>query len=256
MLKYQTSLRNGIIRVHGCCGVYAVAGTADSSLAIFRGLDCQIAAGEHVAFVGLSGSGKSTLLKLLLGFYFPQQGQITINGTPLKNINVMHFRSNIGVVLQDGQLMNGTILENIIGHSTATEEEAWRILSELSLDGFVAALPMGIHTMVAQHMGLLSGGQKQVLLIARALAGNPKLLILDEATNSLDNAVQELITNRINQLDMTRITIAHRLSTIRHADKIFVLHEGVITQAGTYQELISQDGLFYHLVKSQKSHFH
>jgi ABC-type bacteriocin/lantibiotic exporter with double-glycine peptidase domain len=223
----------------------------DSKISILHGLNCQISCGQHVAFVGLSGSGKSTLLKLLLGFYLPQQGHIEINSKRLQDIDLLRFRSSIGVVLQDGQLMNGTILENIIGHSAATEEDAWNILSELELCQFVATLPMGIHTVVSQYLNLLSGGQKQMLLIARSLVANPQLLILDEATNSLDNPVQEMVTNRINQLGMTRITIAHRLSTVKHVDKIFVLHQGTISQAGTYQQLINQKGLFYQLARSQ-----
>ena len=234
------------IRMQDVCFSYP-----NAKIAILRGVDCHISNGQHVAFVGLSGSGKSTLIKLLLGFYRPQQGLITINGEPLHDLDLLKFRANIGVALQDGQLINGSILENIIGHSVATEEDAWNILSELELGSFVAKLPMGIHTMLSQHRNLLSGGQKQTLLIARALVSNPQLLILDEATNSLDNPSQEIISNRINQLAMTRITIAHRLSTVKDLDKIFVLHQGKISQAGTFEQLINEDGIFYQLAQSQ-----
>ncbi|CEG55760.1 Xenobiotic-transporting ATPase [Legionella fallonii LLAP-10] len=222
----------------------------NSKISVLKGVNCQISQGQHVAFVGLSGSGKSTLIKLLLGFYFPQQGQVAINGKPLQELDLPRLRSNIGVALQDGQLMNGSILENIIGHSAATEEEAWQMLAELGMHQFIHALPMGIHTVVAQHMNLLSGGQKQMLLIARALVGKPQLLILDEATNSLDEVVQEMVIKRINQLAITRITIAHRLSTVKDVDKIFVLHQGVIAEAGSYQQLLKQEGFFAQLATS------
>ena len=219
----------------------------DSKRWILRELNCFISRGQHVAFIGLSGSGKSTLLKLLLGFYTPQQGQVEMDGKPLQDVELLKFRSNIGVVLQDSQFMPGSILENIISHTNATEEDAWQVLASLGLDAFIMGLPMGIHTAVSQHINLLSGGQKQLLFIARALMGAPQLLLLDEATNSLDNQAQEMVMNRIDQLKITRITIAHRLSTIRNVDKIFVLDQGKIVEAGDYQHLMDEKGLFYQL---------
>ncbi|AHE67565.1 ATP-binding cassette domain-containing protein [Legionella oakridgensis] len=223
----------------------------DSQMQVLHGVDCLISPGQHVAFVGLSGSGKSTILKLLLGFYFPQQGHVEIDGRRLCEMDLSKFRSNIGVVLQDSQLMYGTIFENIMGHMQTIEEAvAWQVLATLGLDEFVAALPMGIHTMVSSSF--LSGGQKQLLLIARALVGNPKLLLLDEATSSLDNRTQTMVISRINQLKITRVTIAHRISTIKNADKIFVLHQGKIVQTGTYQQLMKQKSLFYQLANTQE----
>ncbi len=220
----------------------------NANMWILRGINCFISSGEHVAFIGLSGSGKSTLLKLLLGFYTPQQGQIEINGKRLQGEELLNFRSNIGVVLQDSQFMPGTILENIIGHTHATEEDVWNVLRSLGLEELMMQFPMGIHTMISQDISVLSGGQKQLLFIARALVGKPKLLLLDEATNALDNQAQEMVTKRINQLQITRITIAHRLSAIKNVDKIFVLDQGTISQSGNYQQLLKDEkGLFYQL---------
>lgn len=222
-----------------------------SKRAILCGLNAQIDKGQHVAFVGLSGCGKSTLLKLLSGFYLPQQGQVELNGVALTQIDVQAFRSQMGVVLQDEVLHHGTLLEQIIGYSMADEEDVWSVLHYLGIADFISTLPMGLNTVVSSSQNLLSGGQKQLVLIARALVSKPQIVILDEATNSLDNVLQEYIMQRINHLTMTRITIAHRLSTVRRVDKIFVLNNGVIEQSGSYQQLIEQNGLFYQLAKSQ-----
>lgn len=245
----NTSLVIDAIKEIRFCNVYF--SYAETSKMLLRGVNCHITQGEHVAFVGLSGSGKSTLLKLLLGFYTPMEGVVAINDIPLSRINLSTIRSKIGVVLQDEQLIPGTILENIISYSTAQESDVWEVLQQLKMNDFIAALPMGINTVVSTALPLLSGGQKQLLLIARALLANPQVLLLDEATNSLDNPTQALISACINQLKITRITIAHRLSTIREADRIYVLEQGLIAQEGTYEQLVQQEGLFYQLVKSQ-----
>ena len=219
---------------------------------IFNSLNCSVAPGEHVAFVGLSGSGKSTLLKLLLGFYTPQSGQIYYDSKSMNDLDILTIRQQIGVVFQDGKLMTASILENIIGHANATEEDAWRVLKLVGLEHFITALPMGLNTIISQHMNVLSGGQKQLLLLAKALVGNPSILLLDEATNALDNNAQNLVINRINQLKMTRISIAHRLSTVLYADKIMVLSQGSIVETGSYSELIKKRGHFYTLVEHQQ----
>ena len=222
-----------------------------SKTRIFTGLDCSIAAGEHIAFVGLSGAGKSTLFKLLLGFYFAEQGDIYYDEHPIQAFDLVALRQRIGVVFQDSKLFNGSILENIVGHIGASEAEAWRVINLVGLNQWISSLPMGIYTPVSHHINLISGGQKQLLIIARALVGTPRVLLLDEATNSLDNQAQALVVNRINQLKITRISIAHRLSTIEQADKILVLHQGKIIERGTYHQLVNQNGLFYQLAKQQ-----
>lgn len=218
---------------------------------VLKDINCTIPFAQHTAFVGLSGSGKSTLLKLLLGLYSPQQGEINFGESPIQQLDLSTLRQEIGIVFQDSKLMNGTILENIVGFD-GNEDEAWRVAGLIGLDILINSLPMKMHTIVSQHLNLISGGQKQLLLIAKALVGNPRLLILDEATNSLDNISQAMIVRCIQRLNITRISIAHRLSTIKDADQIIVLHQGKITQAGSYQQLMQQqDGFFHELVKRQ-----
>lgn len=218
---------------------------------VLSDISFEIHPGEYVAIVGFSGSGKSTLFKLLLGFYFADKGTLAIDGQSTKNIDIKALRQQMGVVLQDGKLVSGTILENIIGNSNLSEEDAWNAASLIGLDKFIAKLPMGMQTVVSQSMSAFSGGQKQLILIARALVTKPKLLLLDEATSALDNKSQALVTNSINQLQMTRIAIAHRLSTIEKADRILVLENGKITESGTFSELLALKGFFYQLAKDQ-----
>lgn len=218
-----------------------------SKTQIFSDFHCTMTPGQHVALVGLSGSGKSTLIKLLLGFYTPQHGDIVIDGQSINDLDLIAFRRQIGVVFQDSQLFSGSILENLVSHVGATEDEAWSMLSKLGIAPWILSLPMGIHTQVTGHMNLLSGGQKQLLCIARALIGKPRLLLLDEATHSLDNKTQQAIVAFIQQLKITRITITHRLSTLPQVDKIIVLDQGKIIETGTYNALFQQQGFFYRL---------
>lgn len=223
-----------------------------SQLMILDGLTCSIAAGEHVAIVGLSGAGKSTLLKLFLGFYFPQQGSISFDDSHIQHIHLSVLRQQIGVVFQDSKLMTGTILTNIIdGGAGMTEQDAWQAAELVGLKDFIASLPMKMHTMVSQQINVLSGGQKQLILIARALVGKPRVLLFDEATNSLDALSQYHIAQVIRALPITCISVAHRLSSIQYADKIMVLDKGRIVEEGTYDQLLQSEGLFYQLAKQQ-----
>ena len=222
-----------------------------SKVQVFNGLNFTVFSGEHIAIVGMSGAGKSTLIKLLLGFYFAEKGDIYFNEQSIETLNLKALRKQIGVVFQDSQLLNGSILENIISHTGASEEEAYRVAEMVGLREWLDSLPMGINTYVTQHISTISGGQKQLLLIARALIHRPKLLILDEATSFLDNATQRMISDRINQLKITRISIAHRLSTITQADKILVIDHGRIIEQGCYQSLLDQKGLFYKFARLQ-----
>lgn len=192
------------------------------------------------------------MIKLLLGLYVPQKGTILFGNTSINQINLSKLRQETGVVLQDSKLFPGTILENIISHRENGESEAWDVAKRIGLDKLIKSLPMGMNTMVSQHINLFSGGQKQLILIAKALANQPKLLIFDEATNSLDNISQQAVLHCINSLNITRISIAHRLSSIKAADTIMVLHEGSIVETGHYEQLIqNKDGFFYQLVKTQ-----
>ncbi|MEI6034244.1 MAG: ATP-binding cassette domain-containing protein [Verrucomicrobiae bacterium] len=216
---------------------------------VLRDVSLVVSPGEFVAIVGPSGAGKSSVVRLLLGFETPEAGSILYGGQDLANLDVRAVRRQIGCILQNGRIIPGSILENIAmgtGCLLAEAEEAARMAS---LDADLRQMPMGMFTMVAD--GLISGGQQQRILIARALAGRPAILIMDEATSALDNATQETVSTNVERLKITRIVIAHRLSTIRNADRIYVLADGEIRQAGTYGELIAQDGLFRNLIARQ-----
>lgn len=157
----------------------------------------------------------------------------------------------MGVVLQNGQLMAGDIFTNIVGSANLTMEDAWEAARMAGLDRDIRELPMGMHTVISEGAGTISGGQRQRLLIARAVVKKPSILFFDEATSALDNQTQKIVSDSLEQLQATRIVIAHRLSTIMNADRIFVLDKGKIIQQGTYEELLNQDGMFRELAKRQ-----
>jgi len=210
-----------------------------------------IGAGEFVALVGPTGSGKSTLLRLLLGFDAPESGAIYYDGQDLHGLDIRAVRRQLGVVLQNGKLMPGDILTNIVGASTLTIEDAWEAARMAGLDKEIEQMPMGMHTVIGEGGSTLSGGQRQRLLIARAVVTRPRILFFDEATSALDNATQAAIGASLERLQATRVVIAHRLSTIVKADRIFVLDAGRLVQSGTYAELMNQPGLFADLVRRQ-----
>lgn len=218
---------------------------------IIEDLSFQVAPGEYVAVVGPTGAGKSTLLRLLLGFEKPESGAIYYDRHDLSGMDVQAVRRQIGVVLQDGQIMPGDILDNIIATSALGEEEAWEAARMAGLEQDIKSLPMGMHTFISEGGGTFSKGQIQRLLIARAIVHKPRILFLDEATSALDNRTQATVMESLENLQATRIVIAHRLSTIIHADRILVLDQGRLVQSGTYKELISQPGLFAQLATRQ-----
>jgi ABC-type bacteriocin/lantibiotic exporter with double-glycine peptidase domain len=210
-----------------------------------------IRAGEFVAIVGPSGCGKSTLLRLLLAFETPDSGTISYDGQNLAELDAVAVRRQCGAVLQDATLFAGDILSNVIGSGLYTYEDAQAALEQCGMGEEVAAMPMGMYTMLSDGGGTLSGGQRQRLLIARAMVTRPRILFLDEATSALDNRSQEVVTESMRGLQATRVVIAHRLSTIRDADLIVVLDGGRIVQRGTYDELLEADGLFRALALRQ-----
>lgn len=214
-------------------------------------LSMSIKPGEFIALVGGSGSGKSTLLRLLLGFEQPSQGDIYYDGYNLKDVDVTSVRRQLGVVLQSGRLMSGDIFTNIIGSSTLVLKDAWEAARACGLDKDIEAMPMGMHTVVADGGSTLSGGQRQRLLIARALVHKPAIIFFDEATSALDNQTQAIVSKSMESLKATRVVIAHRLSTIINADRIYVLDQGKVVQSGSYQELMQQEGMFAELAKRQ-----
>ncbi|MCY4430994.1 MAG: NHLP bacteriocin export ABC transporter permease/ATPase subunit [Rhodospirillales bacterium] len=211
----------------------------------------RIRPGEYVAFVGTSGSGKSTIYRLLLGFEQPDSGAVFLDGHDLTNLSLPAVRSRMGVVLQNGQLVTGSIHENIAGSSHLTVAEAWQAVIAAGLDEDIRAMPMGMHTVLSEGAGTLSGGQRQRLLIARALAHRPRILLFDEATSALDNRTQAIVQASLGKISSTRLVIAHRLSTIRDVDRIYVLEAGRIVETGRYDDLMALDGTFAALARRQ-----
>ena len=215
-------------------------------------LSLSISAGEYVGIVGKSGCGKSTLLRLLLGFEMPQTGSIYYDTYDLSQIDKTSLRRKIGTCLQSGSLFTGDLFHNIVVTAPwATEDDVWEALRLASMDEDVRRMPMQLHTMVSEGGGGFSGGQKQRLLIARALIAQPSILFFDEATSALDNISQKQVADNLAQLNCTRIVVAHRLSTIRHCDRIIVLDHGHIAEEGTFDELMAQQGLFYEMSQRQ-----
>ncbi|MEM9447888.1 MAG: NHLP bacteriocin export ABC transporter permease/ATPase subunit [Cyanobacteria bacterium P01_E01_bin.6] len=223
----------------------------DDGPLILQDVTIETKPGEFIALVGPSGSGKSTIFRLLLGFETPQSGTVYFDGQDLSGLDVSAVRRQLGVVLQNGRINAGTIFENIAGGALISIDEAWEAAEMSGLAGDVRAMPMNLHTVVSEGGGNLSGGQRQRLVIARALALKPKILLLDEATSALDNRTQAIVSESLDRMQVTRIVVAHRLSTIRNADRIYVLESGRVVQAGSFEELSKQDGLFAQLIKRQ-----
>ncbi|MBR0075305.1 MAG: ATP-binding cassette domain-containing protein [Synergistaceae bacterium] len=220
---------------------------------IINNLSLKILPGEYVAIVGKTGCGKSTLMRLLLGFEKPQKGAIYYDGEDLKTIELKSLRRMIGVVTQDGGLFQGDIYSNIVISSPQlTLNDAWEAAELAGIAEDIRAMPMGMNTLISEGSGGISGGQKQRLMIARAVAPKPKILMFDEATSALDNITQKIVSESLDSLKCTRIVIAHRLSTIRNCDRILVLDNGKIVEEGNYDELISKHGVFSSLVERQK----
>lgn len=218
---------------------------------ILKNITFKIKPGEMVAFVGPSGSGKSTIMRLLLGFEHPETGSIFYDANSYDKMNKELVRRQIGVVLQNGALMSGSIYQNIVGNSELTLDDAWEAARMAGMDEDIKQMPMEMHTVVSEGAGTFSGGQKQRLMIARAIVHKPRLLYMDEATSALDNRTQNIVSESLDKLQATRIVIAHRLSTIKNADRIYVLEKGEIKETGTYEELMGLDGLFTQLAKRQ-----
>ncbi|MEM7713464.1 MAG: NHLP bacteriocin export ABC transporter permease/ATPase subunit, partial [Cyanobacteria bacterium P01_A01_bin.68] len=208
--------------------------------------------GEFIALVGASGSGKSTLLRLLLGFDTPHSGSINFDGQELATLDIGAVRRQLGVVLQNNQLMSASIFDNISSNANLTMEEAWNAAQMAGFASDISKMPMGMHTVVSEGGSNLSGGQRQRLIIARALVLRPRILVFDEATSALDNRTQAIVSDSLDKLNVTRIVVAHRLSTIRNANRIYVLQNGRVVQKGNFEKLVEEKGLFRELVKRQQ----
>ena len=223
---------------------------------VLKDVSFSIASGENVAIVGKSGSGKSTLVRLLLGFETPRRGSIFFDGQDLAELALPSVRSQMGVVLQNGQLMTGDIYTNIVGTRMLSQDAAWEAAEAAGIAEDIAEMPMGMQTIISEGSSNISGGQRQRILIARALAGKPAILIFDEATSALDNRSQAIVTRSLDKLKSTRIVVAHRLSTIRQCDRIIVMDEGRIAEMGSFDELVEKGGLFSELVRRQVTGIH
>ena len=226
---------------------------SESMPLVLDDLSLKIHPGQYVAIVGKTGCGKSTLVRLLMGFESPQKGAIYYDGKNINALDLKSLRKKLGVVMQNGKLFQGDIFSNItISAPWLTLDQAWEAAELADIADDIRAMPMGMHTIISEGSGGISGGQKQRLMIARAIAPNPKILIFDEATSALDNITQKKVSQALDGLKCTRIVIAHRLSTIRHCDRIIVLDGGKIVEDGSYDELLARGGMFTELVSRQR----
>ena len=220
---------------------------------ILKDFSLKIHPEQYLAIVGRTGCGKTTLMKMLMGFVYPDKGAVYYDGQDLKNLDPSSLRRHMGVVMQDGKLLQGTIFENIaLTAPHITQEEAWRAAEMAGIAEDIRNMPLQMFTPISEDTGGVSGGQRQRILIARAIVSKPGILLLDEATSALDNITQKQVADSLDSLKCTRIVIAHRLSTIRHCDRIIFLDKGQIIEDGTYDELIQMNGEFANFVKRQR----
>jgi len=219
---------------------------------VLNDLSIHIRPGEYVALVGSSGCGKSTLLKLLLGFEKPRTGRVCYDNKDIQSIDKHSLRKHIGVVLQNGKLISGSIYDNItITANKPAMKDVQAVVEDVGLKDDIDAMPMGLHTVVSESGGTISGGQQQRILIARAIMSNPSVLFFDEATSALDNLTQAKVCESLEKRNMTRIVIAHRLSTVQNCDRIIVLNKGKVEEEGNYEQLMAKQGMFYQMAIRQ-----
>lgn len=243
-----------VTRLTGSIELNNVSFRYDESMPmVIDNLSLKIRSGQYVAIVGTTGCGKSTLMRLLLGFERPQKGAVYYDGKDLETLDLKSLRRSIGTVMQDGKLFQGDIYSNItISAPWLTLDEAWAAAELSGIAEDIRRMPMQMHTIISEGSGGISGGQRQRLLIARAIAPKPRILMFDEATSALDNITQKQVSDALDHLRCTRIVVAHRLSTIRQCDRILVLDKGKIIEDGTYDELIAAGGFFSELVARQR----
>jgi len=221
---------------------------------VLKNISFKINPGQTVAIVGATGAGKTSIINILSRFYDIQKGSILIDGVDIRDVNKRELRKHIATVLQDVYLFSGTIKSNIsLGNKDITEKQIIEAAKTVGADKFISSLPNGYDEEVKEKGATLSVGQKQLISFARALAYKPQILILDEATSSVDTETEILIQRAIEKLlvGRTSIVIAHRLSTVQNADKIIVMHKGEVRETGTHQELLAQKGIYYRLYQLQ-----
>ena len=220
---------------------------------VLDGLNLEIHSGEYAAIVGATGCGKSTIFRLILGFEKPDHGEVLFDGKNLDSLDVTSLRRKIGTVLQEGDIFAGTIFSNItVSAPHASADDAWAAAETAGIADDIRSLPMQMNTFLPDGGRGVSGGQKQRLLIARAVVSKPSILLFDEATSALDNITQKAVADALGELNCTRVVIAHRLSTVQNCDRILFLEDGRIAEEGTYQELIRKKGRFAELVRRQQ----
>lgn len=239
---------SGNIELNNVCFRYS-----ENTPYVINSLSLKIHSGEYIAVVGRTGCGKSTLLRLLLGFEKPEKGAVYYDGTDLSTVDLKSLRRMIGTVMQDGRLFQGNIYSNIVISSPKlTIDDAWKAAELAGIADDIRAMPMGMHTLINEGGGGISGGQRQRLMIARAIAPKPQILMFDEATSALDNITQKTVAESLASLKCTRIVIAHRLSTVQNCDRILVLDGGRIIEEGNYETLVKNKGVFASLVERQQ----
>jgi ATP-binding cassette subfamily B protein len=255
---YRTVPTDGGGDILGATG--ALLGEAEESLGegtpdwVLRDVSFVLEPGETVAVVGHTGAGKTTLISLLMRFYDVQKGAIRIDEVDIKDMDLKDLRSRFGVVLQDPFLFTGTVEGNIrLGTSRIQDEDVEQAAEDVNLADFIRTLPGGFKEEVRERGSTLSTGQKQLISFARALAHDPKILILDEATSSVDTETEFRVRDALNRMveGRTSLIIAHRLSTIQRADKIIVMHKGQVREMGTHQQLLAKRGIYYKLYQLQ-----
>jgi ATP-binding cassette, subfamily B, bacterial len=238
------------IRLEQAVFTYSGAGNE----AVLNYIDLCIPAGKTTAIVGMSGSGKTTILKLLLGFYRLSQGNIKVGTTPLENIKPSSWRQACGTVMQDGFIFSETIARNItVADERPDMLRLWQAIKAANLQDFILSLPLGVQTKIGAEGSGISQGQKQRILIARAIYKNPEYLFFDEATNALDASNERVIMENLDEFcrGRTVVVVAHRLSTVKRADQIVVLHKGKIVEMGTHESLVALEGEYFQLVRNQ-----
>ena len=221
---------------------------------VLRDVSFVLEPGETIAVVGHTGAGKTTLISLLMRFYDVQRGAVRIDGLDIKEMNLDDLRNRFGVVLQDPFLFSGTVEGNIrLGTARIQDADVEQAAEDVNLGDFIRTLPGGFKEEVRERGSTLSTGQKQLISFARALAHNPKILILDEATSSVDTETEFRVRDALNRMveGRTALIIAHRLSTIQRADKIIVMHKGQVREMGSHQQLLAQRGIYYKLYQLQ-----
>ena len=250
----SSTAKETITRLSGSIEMSHVTFSYDpESKPLFDDFNLSISPRQYVAIVGKSGCGKSTLVRLLLGFEKPSRGVINYDKKDIQQLDLCSLRRQIGVVMQDGRLFSGSIFDNIVISAPNLKlQDAWDAAEIAGIADDIRDMPMGMNTLLQDGGGTISGGQRQRLMIARAIAPKPRILIFDEATSALDNITQKKVSDALDKMKCTRIVIAHRLSTIRHCDRILVIDGGKIAEDGTYEDLIARKGIFADLVERQR----